>query len=54
MTDNVAKIQDYLIAAEPYYLPLGNEVELFLVDCHEDLFAADLVGRGAIQKSSTL
>jgi nitric oxide reductase NorQ protein len=74
-------IDDYLIRAEPFYLPVAGEIELFLaagreglpvmlkgptgcgktrfvehmawrlgrplitVSCHEDLFAADLVGR---------
>ena len=90
MSGHVTKIKDYLIASEPYYLPLGNEVELFMaacheqlplmlkgptgcgktrfveymahrlqrplvtISCHEDLFAADLVGRYLLTGDETV
>ncbi|MBN2232813.1 MAG: CbbQ/NirQ/NorQ/GpvN family protein [Deltaproteobacteria bacterium] len=83
-------IDDYLIRAEPFYLPVAGEVELFLaagrerlpvmlkgptgcgktrfvehmawrlgrplitVSCHEDLFAADLVGRYLLTGDETV
>ena len=83
-------LQDYLIEKEPYYLPIGNEIELFsaacrqrlpvmlkgptgcgktrfvehmawklkrpliTVSCHEDLFAADLVGRYLLTGDETV
>ncbi|HDJ27789.1 MAG TPA: CbbQ/NirQ/NorQ/GpvN family protein [Proteobacteria bacterium] len=90
MSGQTTKIKDYLIAAEPYYLPLSNEVELFMaacherlplmlkgptgcgktrfieymahrlqrplvtISCHEDLFAADLVGRYLLTGDETV
>ncbi len=90
MVDQRTKIEDYLVREEPYYLPLGGEVELFLaacsnrlplmlkgptgcgktrfvehmayrlqrplitVSCHEDLFAADLVGRYLLAGDETV
>ncbi|MBW1644851.1 MAG: CbbQ/NirQ/NorQ/GpvN family protein [Deltaproteobacteria bacterium] len=90
MAEQRTKIEDYLVREEPYYLPLGNEVELFLaasenrlplmlkgptgcgktrfvehmayrlrrplitVSCHEDLFAADLVGRYLLAGDETV
>ena len=84
------KLQDFLIEQEPFYRPVGNEVELFIaacqrrlplmlkgptgcgktrfvehmawkmkrplitVSCHEDLFAADLVGRYLLSGDETI
>ncbi|MBN2332041.1 MAG: CbbQ/NirQ/NorQ/GpvN family protein [Deltaproteobacteria bacterium] len=83
-------MQEYRISSEPYYLPLGNEVALFMaacrerlpvmlkgptgcgktrfvehmayvlkrplitISCHEDLFAADLVGRYLLTGDETV
>ena len=84
------KLRDFLIEQEPFYRPVGNEVEIFIaacrqrlplmlkgptgcgktrfvehmawkmkrplitVSCHEDLFAADLVGRYLLSGDETI
>ena len=88
--NHVLKIDEYRISEEPYYLPLGKEIEIFeaahenrlpillkgptgcgktrfmehmawrlklpliTVACHDDLTAADLVGRYLITSGETV